>query len=659
MTKYCRLNLERLEERDLLATWGVPWPNPQRVTVSFVPDGTAIGNAQSNLFQTLNSQAPTSVWETTILQALKTWAVNTNISITLVNDGGQAIGTSGYIQGDPRFGDIRVAAMPLGSDVVAITSPFDLTAGTRAGGIILNSSDFGSASAGLYDLFTVVLHEAGHSFGIPDQTTDPTSVMYAQYQGVRTGLSPADLTQIQSLYGGPRTPDIWEGTTGNNTLATAATITTPNIAADITIPGETDFFQFTVPSYFGYSMTVEVQTSGISLLTPQLTVFNGSQQVIASASSTNPLNNDAVANVSYLMPGQTYYFQIAGARSDVFGVGGYRLKLYSGYVSPLMIANYDTAYNNTGATPVNTSTNGSLATALSLDQTSYIGTQGFNRAIVSALSTSGQLTFYQVVAQPTAGGAASSMVVSVSALNGSTLLPHITVFDQSGNLVNADILVNDHGSYVVQVENATPYATYSIEVNADPYAGTYNTGTYLLGVDYISAPIVLTQFATNSLSGTSNQNFYSMTISGSQVTHFVLSGSDPTATVATAVRMTIYDQYNNIIFTLDAMAGQTVSSNVYLSQGTYTVRFVAATIDGSALSAFTYNLVGETETQPMDVYPTGQPSPGAPPTLTTMYPPNLPPPDYNVIPSITPPPPPPQPPPPPPPPPPTTTTTGP
>src|SRR5262249_23618338 len=117
MKRYCRLSLERLEDRDLPATWGMAWPNPQHISVSFVPDGTAIGSAQSNLFQTLNSQAPTSVWETTILQALKTWAVNTNITLALVNDGGQPIGTSGMIQGDSRFGDIRVAAMPLSSDV--------------------------------------------------------------------------------------------------------------------------------------------------------------------------------------------------------------------------------------------------------------------------------------------------------------------------------------------------------------------------------------------------------------------------------------------------------------------------------------------------------------------------------------------------------------
>src|SRR5207244_11709107 len=163
--------------------------------------------------------------------AIKTWAANTNISVALVNDGGQAIGTSGAIQGDPRFGDIRVVAEPLGSDVVAITAPFDLLGGTRAGDIILNSSDFGSASAGLYDLFTVVLHEAGHSFGLADQTTDPTSVMFAQYSGVRTGPSSSDISQIQSLYGGPRTPDIWQGATGNSTLATATTMSAPHITA--------------------------------------------------------------------------------------------------------------------------------------------------------------------------------------------------------------------------------------------------------------------------------------------------------------------------------------------------------------------------------------------------------------------------------------------
>src|SRR5207244_4817815 len=174
--------------------------------------------------------------------------------------------------------------------------------------------------------------------------------------------------------------------TGNSTLATAATIATPDIAADITTLGNVDFFKFTVPSYFTSSMTVEVQTSGVSLLTPQVTIYNGMQQCIGSATSTNPLSNDAIAYVKYAMPGQTYYFQIAGARSDVFGVGSYRLKLFSGSVSPLMVANYDTVYNNgASATPPATSSNSTISASMSLDQAPYIGTQGFNRAIAGLL----------------------------------------------------------------------------------------------------------------------------------------------------------------------------------------------------------------------------------------------------------------------------------
>ena len=44
--------------------------------------------------------------------AFQTWAVQTNLNIGLVADGGQPLGTNGAVQGDARFGDIRVAAAP-------------------------------------------------------------------------------------------------------------------------------------------------------------------------------------------------------------------------------------------------------------------------------------------------------------------------------------------------------------------------------------------------------------------------------------------------------------------------------------------------------------------------------------------------------------------
>src|SRR5579872_4650934 len=103
-----RLSIEQLEAR-LTPTWGIPWPSPTTLTLSFVPDGTAVSGKPSNLFALLGPN--TSSWESNILQAFQTWAVQSNINIGVVSDDGEPLGTPGLAQGDPRFGDIRIAAI--------------------------------------------------------------------------------------------------------------------------------------------------------------------------------------------------------------------------------------------------------------------------------------------------------------------------------------------------------------------------------------------------------------------------------------------------------------------------------------------------------------------------------------------------------------------
>src|SRR5262245_11705628 len=135
-----RLCAERLEDRDVPATFGVAWPDPQHLTVSFVPDKAAASGPASGLFHTLKDVASTAVWQTEILRALQTWAVQSNINIGLVKDGALFVGATGALQGDPRFGDIRLSARQEGDSVLAFTAPVDLLAGTRAGDIEFNSS---------------------------------------------------------------------------------------------------------------------------------------------------------------------------------------------------------------------------------------------------------------------------------------------------------------------------------------------------------------------------------------------------------------------------------------------------------------------------------------------------------------------------------------
>src|SRR5262249_21766247 len=105
------LTVEVLEDRTLLTTYGVPWGGHGHLKLSFAPDGTSITRYQNSLFQTLNARFPTAVWQTAILRAFQTWATYANINIGVVTDTGLPFGVPGLIQGDPRFGDIRIGAL--------------------------------------------------------------------------------------------------------------------------------------------------------------------------------------------------------------------------------------------------------------------------------------------------------------------------------------------------------------------------------------------------------------------------------------------------------------------------------------------------------------------------------------------------------------------
>src|SRR5205807_2863276 len=183
IAQFARLVLEQLEDRLAPAIYGTPWPDPEQLTLSFAPDSTLGGISASNLFQTLNAVAPTSTWEREILRAFQTWAINANINIAVVPDGGQPLGTSGAAQGDPRFGDIRIAMAALSSTTdLADASGYDLSGSTWGGDVVFNSGyNFGINGSGPYDLYTVALHEAGHVFCFGDETTDPQSADYAFY----------------------------------------------------------------------------------------------------------------------------------------------------------------------------------------------------------------------------------------------------------------------------------------------------------------------------------------------------------------------------------------------------------------------------------------------------------------------------------------------
>ena len=267
-----RLNVEQLEDRCVpsATTFGSPWPDATHLTLSFAPDGTSVLGHSSVLFQTLNTIAPTATWE-----AAKSCApsrpgrcnpTSTSPWFPMMASRWAHLAP----EGDPRFGDIRIAGFAMPSGELAVTSPFDYTAGTWSGDAKLNTATPFSIGGGngTVDSYTAMLHEAAHSFGLPDNN-DPNSAVVLNYAGPRTGLDANDVANIQSLYG-VRNPD----PNHNNTFATATPLTllaNSNTSLGIQANGsinslsDVDFYRFQAPPG-AVSTTLHLHTAGVSLL---------------------------------------------------------------------------------------------------------------------------------------------------------------------------------------------------------------------------------------------------------------------------------------------------------------------------------------------------------------------------------------------------------
>ena len=329
--------LESLEDRLLLySTLGANWVYGSRITYSFVPDGTSVGGTPSVLFQTLNARFPTATWQQQFQKAAAVWQAVANINLAQVTDDGTAIGANGNQQDDPRFGDIRIGAIPQSSGTLAVCFlPPPINGGSDAGDIVFNSTINWQINSA-YDLQTVAIHEIGHALGmgaLPDHLRLHVRLLTT---AMKQSLTTDDISGIQSIYGAPQYDQFNTNGQSNGSYTRAANITSyidanaqiaiPSL--DITTGSQTEWFYVTVPPSTTGTMVATVQSSNLSSLSPKVSVFTTSLGLLGSASSS-AYGDTVTVSVAGVRPGQSYYIRAAG-NAGGSPTGGFGLEMNFG-----------------------------------------------------------------------------------------------------------------------------------------------------------------------------------------------------------------------------------------------------------------------------------------------------------------------------------------
>ncbi len=326
--------VEGLEDRLLLfATSGNAWAYPQRITYSFMPDGTSIGGAPSNMYAALAARGITaSQYELQIEKAMSVWQGVANINLARVSDNGAPMGSDGNQQDDPNFGDIRIGGYNTGvsGQLAFCLLPPPANGGTHAGDIFFNSTIYWTATGQTFDLETVAIHEIGHALGM-DHSSLSTADMYATYNYQKQSLTSDDIAGIQSIYGARST-----ALPANNSFANATDLTSSLDAngqttlnlVDNVFNRDVKYFYVTAPASTSGTLTVTMQSTNLSSMCPQLVVYASNHStILANVTAPNSYGATDVATITGATAGTGYYIRCQAAQNDVGGIGAFGLQV--------------------------------------------------------------------------------------------------------------------------------------------------------------------------------------------------------------------------------------------------------------------------------------------------------------------------------------------
>lgn len=649
------VQIEIMEVRQLLTTFGVPWPDARNLSVSFPTDNTTIGAYGNSLRAVLDQVTDRDVWQATALRAFQTWAVQANINIGLVPDRGDALGTVGLANNDPRFGEFRVGAFPQ-PGVLASALPYQQIAGTWSGDVLLNTQtnwflgDWVSGSpitvpapnakGPAVELFSVLLHEAGNALGVADNNIRDT-VMFTDYTNPRGRLTANDITAVRNIYGVRR--DVYE-TVANDERSTATPIVHPasyngqtplSVRGSLNTMSDVDFYRFR-PLAGRDKINVRLWASGISLLKARLEVLDSTGAKIGDVTADSIFENNLQLEVGSLNPNRDYFIRVARNTSDVFGIGDYRIdldyrdpSLQPSIVPPVWDADADGDDNQTadyvsidqlfsnGLVSMETNANNTLQTATRLETTLGF-LPGSRYEAQASLSSATDRDFYQFTAPASVG---SVLNIDINPIGNLTPDLDVVVMNAAGDRVASRVLRKAGQGRSIQVLNPVAGAEYVIGVQSLS-TSTRHTGNYIVTVDFATEAASM-QTVFGGIVTATRSDFSQIETSKSQLFRFDLSAT--AATSREGVQLSFFNARTmDLAFTLSVGAGLSTTEFIWIPKGTYILRADARTRQSQVAGTISFQLRADVlsdDQGPNPIDPTIlTPPPVYPPYIWTDYP---------------------------------------
>lgn len=203
-------------------------------------------------------------------------------------------------------------------------------------------------------------------------------------------------------------------------------------------------------------------------------------------------------------------------------------------------------------------TNATLLTATNLGVSRDSGDQRWDFVGGAAFETSRDADVYRVRTTDTSGG----VLVAYAGTSARGTAPTVTVYDQNGRAVAAEVLMRQDGATVVQVQGVKANQTYYLAVGrgSNAWGGREQ---YRVGFDFRTTALQLDTVAQGALAA--GQAFVrELQVTRSQGFRFQLSAP-------AGATLTVYDATGTAVFTMSASGAGTAAGGVLLGAGAYTI----------------------------------------------------------------------------------------